>query len=156
MGLERRIAVCLWIVIIGLVLSGATAIPLERELDLLAPHLDPHTAMGGWLAFARDGLRETYAKYPFVAYGTDWLAFAHFVLALLFIGPLRDPVKNIWVIDFGLIACLLVPPTALIFGHFRGIPLFHRLIDCSFGVGGFVPLWLARRWTLALAARLGT
>jgi hypothetical protein len=27
----------------------------------------------------------------------------------------------------------------------RGIPFWWRLIDCSFGILGAVPLWLARR-----------
>ncbi|SCF41963.1 hypothetical protein [Micromonospora mirobrigensis] len=32
-------------------------------------------------------------------YGTDWLAFAHLVLAVAFWGPLRDPVRNVWVVQ---------------------------------------------------------
>jgi len=36
-------------------------------------------------------------------------------------------------------------PWALVFGPLRGIPFFWRLIDCSFGVVGIVPLWLCRR-----------
>lgn len=93
----------------------------------------------------------TYAHYPWVAYGTDWLAFAHLALAVLFIGPWRDPVRNIWVIEFGLLACLGVLPLALICGPIRGIPFYWRLIDCSFGVLAFLPLWLARRLALRLA-----
>jgi hypothetical protein len=87
-----------------------------------------------------DAYREVDRTYPFLLYGYDWLAFAHFVLAILFIGPFRDPVKNIWVIEFGLIACVLVIPLALIAGHFRGIPVGWRLLDCSFGLLGFIPL----------------
>ena len=79
-------------------------------------------------------------QYPFLAYGYDWLAFAHFVLAILFIGPLKDPVRNKWVIEFGMIACLLIIPFAFIAGHLRGIPLGWRLIDCAFGVVGLTPL----------------
>ena len=30
----------------------------------------------------RDALNDTYSRYPFIAYGTDWLAFGHFVIAL--------------------------------------------------------------------------
>ena len=59
--------------------------------------------------------------------------------------PVRDPVKNIWVIEFGLIACVLVLPLALICGPIRGIPFFWRLIDCSFGVIGFITLWVTRK-----------
>jgi hypothetical protein len=75
-----------------------------------------------------------------LAYGYDWLAFAHFVLAILFIGPLKDPVRNKWVIEFGMIACVLIIPFAFIAGHFRGIPVGWRLIDCAFGVIGIIPL----------------
>ena len=99
----------------------------------------------------RDALIETNAKYPFIAYGTDWLAFAHFVIAFAFVGPLRDPVKNIWVIEFGMIACLLVVPFALTMGAVRGIPLGWRFIDCSFGLFGFLPLWYCRRQAKALS-----
>ena len=85
-------------------------------------------------------LADTNKEYPFLAYGYDWLAFAHFVLAILFIGPLKDPVRNKWVIEFGMIACVLIIPFAFIAGHFRGIPIGWRLIDCSFGVIGLIPL----------------
>jgi hypothetical protein len=76
-----------------------------------------------------------------LSYGTDWLAFAHIVIAVAFIGPWRDPVKNIWVIEFGMIACIMVFPLAFIAGGIRDIPLFWKLIDCSFGVLGFIPLY---------------
>jgi hypothetical protein len=83
-------------------------------------------------------------EYPFLAYGYDWLAFAHFLLAILFIGPLREPVKNRWVIEFGMIACLLIVPFAFIAGHYRNIPVGWRVIDCSFGVIGLIPLSICR------------
>jgi hypothetical protein len=38
-----------------------------------------------------------------------------------------------------------VIPYALKFGAPRGILFWWQLIDCSFGVYGAVPLWLARR-----------
>jgi hypothetical protein len=41
----------------------------------------------------------------------------------LFIGPYLDPVRNKWVVTFGLIACAGVIPLALIADHIRGIPL---------------------------------
>jgi len=86
-------------------------------------------------------------EHPFLFYATDWLAFGHFVIAIVFIGALRDPVRNRWLFDFGLIACVLVIPYALVFGGLRGIPIWWRLIDCSFGVFGFIPLWFCRKWT---------
>ena len=77
-------------------------------------------------------------------------AFGHFVIAMVFIGVLRDPVRNRWLFDFGLLACVLVIPYAFVFGGLRGIPVWWRLIDCSFGVFGFLPLWFCRRWALEL------
>ncbi|MBI5774818.1 MAG: hypothetical protein HZA89_13875 [Verrucomicrobia bacterium] len=147
--------------ILGLVLSGATAIPLETELHWLvkwtgaeslvkSPASTDAPGWAVWLVRVRDALVETGAKHPFLAYGYDWLAFGHFVIALAFVGAWRDPVRNIWLFDFGLMACALVIPFALIFGGARGIPLYWRLIDCSFGVIGAIPLWLCRRWTLEL------
>jgi hypothetical protein len=82
-------------------------------------------------------------RYPFMAYGTDWLAFAHLVIAIGFWGPLKDPVRNVWVVQFGMIACIAVVPLALIAGPIRGIPWGWQLIDISFGVLGIVPLLFA-------------
>jgi len=92
--------------------------------------------------------------YPFLAYGTDWLAFAHVVIAFFFVAPLRDPVRNIAVFRAGMAACVAVIPLAVICGAFRGIPIYWRLIDCSFGIFGIIPLWLAYRWTKQLGARV--
>ncbi len=112
---------------------------------------DSYSGITAWLIRVRNGLSDTYARYPWMAYGTDWLAFDHIVLAVLFIGPLRDPVRNLWVIEFGLIACVLVIPLTMICGPFRGIPFTWRLIDCSFGGVGFAVLWPVRRLTQRLA-----
>jgi hypothetical protein len=38
------------------------------------------------------------------------------------LGPLRHPVRNIWVVQFGMIACLGVIPLTLIAGPIRGTP----------------------------------
>ena len=127
--------------IIALFISGLTAIPVEAQLTVLVEHTKPETALHTWLQTVLAAYREVNGKYPFLLYGYDWLAFAHFVLAILFIGPYKDPVKNIWVIQFGLIACVLVIPYAFVAGHFRGIPIGWRLIDCSFGVFGFALLY---------------
>ena len=125
---------------ITLFLSGLTAIPAETGLLFLSRCFAPDTLIGGWIEKVYIGVSNTNHDYPFIAYGYDWLAFAHFVLAILFIGPLKDPVRNKWVIEFGMIACLLIIPFALIAGHFRGIPLWWRMIDCSFGLLGIIPL----------------
>ena len=135
-----------WIIffMIALVLSGLTAIPLENELTFLSRLFSPETPIGAWIDRVCAGIVAMNSQYPFLGYGYDWLAFAHFILAILFIGPLKDPVKNKWVIEFGMIACLLIVPFAFVAGHYRGIPLAWRLIDCSFGVIGLIPLSICR------------
>ena len=131
--------------IVCLVISGATAIPAESELQLVTRLIPRGSAVGDWLDRVYMAVVQQNREAPFLAYGYDWLAFAHFVLAILFIGPLRDPVKNTWVIEFGMIACALVIPFALIAGHMRGLPFWWQLVDCSFGVIGFIPLLIVRR-----------
>lgn len=152
-SLLRKIRIWLMLFIIGLVLSGLTAFPLERETGILnrmfgitaAPH-PGEPVLHAWLRRVHDGIVQTNRHYPFMAYGTDWLAFAHLVIAVAFLGPLRDPVRNKWVLVFGLIACAGVLPLALIAGPIRGIPPWWRLIDCSFGIVGFVPLLISLRY----------
>jgi hypothetical protein len=149
--------------IAGLIVSGLTAFPLAAELhagcsalglvDAQSPMAQ--TALGHWLLLVRTGLDDVYARWPWVAYGTDWLAFAHVVLAVFFFGPWKDPVRNVWVLQAGLIACVLVIPLALICGPMRGIPLGWRLIDCSFGVFGAVPLLYCLRLTRRLERGAG-
>jgi len=46
-----------------------------------------------------------------------------------------------------LLACSLVIPYAFVFGALRGIPFWWRLIDCSFGIFGAIPLWMCKRWS---------
>ena len=128
------------IFITALFISGLTAIPVEPELTYVVDHFPFEGSIKGWLQEVLIGLQHTSNDYPFLFYGYDWLAFAHFVLAILFIGPFRDPVKNKWVIEFGIIACILIIPFALIAGHFRGMPFWWRLVDCSFGIIGLIPL----------------
>jgi hypothetical protein len=153
----RKIRLWLCLFIVGLVLSGLTAFPLETELRLLTsvlPDADQPrpSVLTQWILAVRDALADTNARYPFMAYGTDWLAFAHLVIAIAFLGPLRDPVKNVWVVDFGLIACACVIPLALIAGQVRGIPWWWRFLDCSFGVFGAIPLLIVRRMIGRLSA----
>ncbi len=145
----------------GLILSGITAFPLQTELRWLlsvirsspACAVAQSTGLLPWLERVHDALCSTNAQYPFLAYGTDWLAFAHLVIAVVFIGPLIDPVRNKWIVTFGLIACAGVIPLALIAGHIRGIPIGWQLIDCSFGIFGALPLLICMRSILALERR---
>ena len=144
--LRRRINLCILFFMFALFISGVTAFPLETELRWFDVHSSfLPTMLSEWIHKVYSGVQETGLKYSFMAYGTDWLAFAHIVIALAFVGPLRDPVRNKWVIDWGIINCILIFPLALIAGHYRGIPFFHQLIDCSFGLIGLIPLLIARR-----------
>jgi hypothetical protein len=157
-ALLRRIRFWLGLFMVGLVLSGLTAFPLRTELRGLVSLLNvgwvrPVALSMGllpWIEQVRAGVDASYGAYPFLAYGTDWLAFAHLAIAVAFVGPWIDPVRNRWVIIFGLIACAGVVPLALIAGAVRGIPFGWRLIDCSFGAFGCVPLLLCRRRIAAL------
>ena len=148
----QRIRALLLFFMIILVFSGLTAIPIEWELSVVHRFFDRESGIGAWLSYVYRGVSEMNSRYPFLFYGYDWLAFAHFVLALVFIGPYRDAVRNKWVIEFGIYACLLIIPFALIAGYLRGIPFWWRLIDCSFGIIGIIPLIICYRKTIRLEA----
>lgn len=145
-----------WIVvlfIILLVLSGITAFPLQTELNFLVSFFNESTESGflyQWLFDVNNAINYISFNFPFLSYGTDWLAFAHLIISVFFIGVFIDPVKNIWITITGIIACLLVFPLAFIAGYVRGIPIFWQLIDCSFGAFGLIPLLLIFKWTKQL------
>ena len=143
--LMREIRILLYVVITGLVLSGITAFPIHTELTYaqnIIDHFNLNNSLYQWIETVYKGTNEVDKNYPFIAYGTDWLAFAHLVLAVLFIGIIKDPVRNIWVLQFGLIACAGIFPLAFFAGTIRGIPFFWQLIDCSFGLFGGITLWM--------------
>jgi hypothetical protein len=147
----RAIRVWLVIFIVCLALAGITAFPLVTELNLASgvlhslgvQHVLP--SFVAWIDRVHAGVDATNARYPFIFYGTDWLAFAHLMIAVAFIGAFRDPVRNIWIIQFGMIACVCVIPLAAIAGPIRGIPFGWELIDMSFGVIGIIPLIIVYR-----------
>ena len=148
----KQIRIAVGIVIFGLVISGVTAFPLLHELNLLARFLgDGDSGLAHWILTVREGLEATYEKYPFIAYSTDWLAFAHLMIALFFILPWQDPVRYEGVLKVGVAASLLVIPLAFICGPLRGIPFWWRIIDCSFGLLCLPPLLFALRKVRSLA-----
>lgn len=158
--MRRRLStirICLVIVIGGLVVSGVTAFPLREELmfgrDILSSTGLSTTFpdLAFWVQRVAEGLDATGRAYPFLAYGTDWLAFAHLAIAVAFVGPLLDPVRNVWVTIWGLIMCAGIVPLALIAGSVRGLPIGWQLIDISFGVIAAVPLVIAFVLTRRLA-----
>lgn len=144
--LRLSIRLMITLFIVGLVLSGVTAFPIESELAIAYKNIDRFPGfLRLWISKVYLAVRSSNANYPFLAYGTDWLAFAHLVIAVAFFGPLKDPVKNIWVIQFGMISSLMVFPLAFIAGPVRQIPFYWQLTDCSFGVIAFCLLYICYR-----------
>jgi len=143
-----RYRLSLGLFIVGLILSGITAFPLLSEMRLLASGLGianaadyaQLTGLQHWIARVLFALEQNQAQFPFLAYGTDWLAFGHLCIAVFFIRPFFRPLESDWVLKCGLVCCCAVIPTAIIAGEVRGIPLYWRLIDSSFGVLGALPL----------------
>lgn len=146
--------------IVGLILSGLTAFPLLSELRLLASWLgitnaadyQNLTGLSHWIAYVLFALEESNTRFPFLAYGTDWLAFGHLSIAIFFVRPLFKPLESDWVLKCGLICCAGVIPLALIAGQVRGIPLYWRLIDSSFGIIGALPLLYCLRLSRQMRA----
>ena len=111
--------------------------PLQRR-GTRVWHIGSSPCAGDW--------RTCIADYPWIAYGTDWLAFGHIVIAFFFVGPLLKPEGSAPVLYAGMAACVAVVPLAVICGGVRGIPIYWRVIDCCFGIVGIVPLIWCRQW----------
>lgn len=149
--LKKQIRNLIILFVICLILSGITAFPIETQLRILNNNVDSFPKQfQTWISQVYLAVKSTNENFPYLSYGTDWLAFAHLVIAVAFIGPLKDPVRNIWVMQFGMIACIMVFPLAFIAGHVRGIPFYWQLIDCSFGVFGFILLYYCYKKILRL------
>ena len=153
----RRVRLMFILFVAALVISGATAIPLRFELGILDSMAGEGTSiarawpsLGRWISRVHEALEEMAAKHAFLAYGYDWLAFGHFAIAIIFVGAIRNPLRNRWVVEAGMIACALVIPYAIVFGQVRGIPIFWRAIDALFGIVGIIPLWYVRRQLVRL------
>jgi hypothetical protein len=127
--------------IIALLISGITAFWLEAELRFILEYFNFGNFINSWLRRVHAALEQTGQNHKFLIYGYDWLAFGHIIIALFFVEVYKRPVENRWVLKYGMIACFLILPTAFIAGYFRGIPIVWQLIDCSFGVFGFILLY---------------
>ena len=133
--------------IIMLLLSGITAFGVESQLNWLIQTFPAGASiLDRWLQKVQTAIHQTNQIYPFLSYGYDWLAFAHIVIAIAFYGPYKDPQRNIWIIEWAMIACIAIIPLALIAGPVREIPFYWQCIDCSFGILGIIPLWICRKW----------
>jgi hypothetical protein len=150
--LLKQIRIIIVFFMIMMILSGITASPVESGLAWLLKYKEHYPkSITDFINVAHEAAQTINDKYPFIFYGYDWLVFAHIVIATAFIGPYRDPVKNIWVIEWGMLSCVAVLFLALIVGPMRGIPIYWQLIDCSFGVIGFIPLMFCRKKIKQLA-----
>ena len=132
--------------IVFLVLSGITAFPVQHELHFLVRFQDVFPEfIRWWLLNLNFAIDDVVAKYPYLLYGYDWLAYSHIIIALFFFGVYRNPVQNAWVLRVGVIACLGVFALAFSCGQIRGIPFFWTLTDCSFGFFGMFPLLIIQK-----------
>jgi hypothetical protein len=148
--LKRQIKWMTLFFMAALAISGATAIPVEWELKVFLSDFPSNNDLSRLLHRVQMAVQETNTKFPFLMYGYDWLAFAHFVIAIVFVGILKDPVRNIWVIEFAMIACLMIIPYAFVFSAIRGLPVWWSVVDSSFGIFGLLPLWWIRNKILQL------
>ncbi len=130
---------------VGLLISGVTAFFIPEGMpaviwmtELMLPALLP------WLESVARSVEYISTDATHLLYGYDWLGFAHVLFAILFVGALKDPERNRFLLDFGLVACALIIPTAFIAGHFRGIPPLWSFLDSMFGILGGALLLFAR------------
>lgn len=155
--LLRRIRVLLGLFAAGLVLCGIVIFPLKWQIDTVAALFGPGTLtdrlfppMAQWIAQLQTGIAAIADNHPYLFYCTDWVGFAMIAIALAFIGPIKDPIRNIWVIRYGILVCLLTFPMVVISGIVRGFPLFWLPIDCAFGAAGLLLLCPAIHYTKRL------
>ncbi|KAA3646952.1 MAG: hypothetical protein DWP98_09970 [Bacteroidetes bacterium] len=140
--------------IISLALSGITAFFVETELRFLIDNFNFGHLINNWLYHVHNVLADLNKKQPFISYGYDWLAFGHLIIALFFVGALKKPIENNWVIRYGMIACVAIFPVAFIAGYFRSIPILWQIIDCSFGIFGFILLFIINKKTVQLKKQI--
>ena len=139
MKTKTKIRTALVIFIVLLALSGVTAFPLRTEMHFLMLHKE---TFPGFITAWIEEIYSAVSKTPdLVLYGTDWLAFAHIIIALFFVPVYLDPIRYKANLIIAMVACGAVFLLAFICGPIRGIPFFHQLIDCFFGLLGFIPLY---------------
>ena len=135
----KKIRITILSFVVLLVLSGVTAFPLRTEMEFLMHHKNCFPDyLGQWIEEVYDAVLITP---DLILYGTDWLAFAHIIISLFFIPVYIHPVKYKANVVVAMCACLAVFPLAFVCGPIRGIPFFHQLIDCCFGIGGIIMLY---------------
>ena len=129
----------------GLFVSGVTIWPWDIELSFAISALQTIAGPEPLIQLLQDiqqDMRLLEQSNSFVLYVADWLAFAHLVLVVLFLMALKNPIRNVLVVRFGILCSLSVPVLAITCIPMRGIPLFWILIDSSFALCA-IPLWIA-------------
>ncbi|MFB6307002.1 MAG: hypothetical protein ABEH43_08460 [Flavobacteriales bacterium] len=146
MSLLSKIRSILFIFMLFLIITGSLAF-MPEKVFATAYSLFENTdsAFTNWLKKCHYSLQMVNKKYPYLFYGYDWLAFAHIIIAIGFIGPIMQPVKNIWVVQFGITACIGIIPMSFIVGPIREVPFYWQLVDCLFGVLGVIPLIIVHK-----------
>lgn len=137
------------IVSFGLFVSGVTVWPAVSELRIALGILES-IGLGGsdlhnFVEQIRNSLIAINQEHPQIMYGYDWLAFAHICLAILFFGAVKDPVRNRWIIECGLIMCALIPVLGAICIPYRQIPFYWFWVDFAFAPAAALPLIIALR-----------
>lgn len=150
--LQKQIRALVVFFMIAIAVSGITAFPVYTELQMMkdAGLMDCDCFRGNWLTTVYNAVADTQAKYPFLFYGYDWLAFAHLVIAALFYGVYKNPVRNKFIVDWGIFCCIGIVPLAIICSAIRSIPWQHTIVDCCFGIFGIIPLFICRKKILQL------
>lgn len=153
----RVIRVCLVLFFLGILFGLHTVVFVEVETALFAKFLGRGTWMAQtlpvvstWIDTLYVSITESYRAYPVMAYCMDWLSYACIVFALFIVGAIRDPVRNVWIIQVYLAGCVLASLLPWVVGPMRGVPVFWRVLDGSFGVMGFMILFVAYRLTRRL------
>ena len=145
--LRGRIKAAIIITMLGLLLNGISSLPLRTELNILLSYSGQLPQfLVDWWTYVNQGVLETSEKYNFMRYGFDWLAFAHLTIAIAFIGPLRDPIKNQWVVKWGMIVAALGIVMAFGWERMRDIPIWWSFVDAGISYVAFLVLWFCNRW----------
>jgi len=148
----RKIRFYLILFLLAILFSLHTVVFVEVETELFAKYLGHDTFMeklypcvAEWMEHLHLAILETYTSYPVMAYCMDWLSYACVVFAVFLLGAIKNPVRNIWIVQAFMFACILAFFLPFIVGPIRDIPVFWRFIDSSFGIVGFLFLLLPYR-----------
>lgn len=133
-----QIRILLFFFFIGLIFSGLTAFPIYSESEWLYSHKQYFPLFShAWIDQVYTAI---HSADPILLYGTDWLGFAHIIIALFFIPVYFEPKRYIANVYIACIACVATIPILLVCGSIRGIPWFHQIIDAMFGCIALLPL----------------